>query len=65
MKYKPYKQLPADTLDNWLEFYNRMYGNYLVQTNPYLKKEYKKNLIFLRKYLQNLKEFKKNKMFFI
>ena len=65
MKYKPYKQLPADTLDNWLEFYNRMYGNYLVQTNPYLKKEYKKNLIFLRNYLQNLKEFKKNKMFFI
>ena len=65
MKYKPYKQLPADTLMNWLEFYHRMYGNYLVQENPYLKKEYKKNLIFLRNYLQNLKEFKKNKMFFI
>jgi hypothetical protein len=65
MQYKPYKQLPADTLNGWLYYYRRMYVNYLTEENAYLKKEYKKNLIFLRNYLQNLKEFKKNKHIFI
>ena len=50
-KYKPYKNLPADTLYNWMEFYRRMYTNYITELYPPIKEATKKELLFLQKYL--------------
>lgn len=49
--YKPYKGLPKDSLENWIKFYYRMYGFYLNENSPIDKKIFKKELIFLKKYL--------------
>lgn len=50
--YKPFKELPSDSMYNWLTYYNRLYINYKYFSSKYQKKMYEKTLKHLNKYFK-------------